>query len=323
MNGKNQFTSRKRRVSRRKQKKSTSNWLVFLLLIAVLVSVWWFWPKTNSGLKKVKVAEKKKPAAPSFTVTVFGVEKQDGTNKATGVLLLTYNSQKKLVGGLLFDQNTFIDVPGKGFMQVKDALSEPVSAASALGEVAKVKTNGFLILPKEKFSYFISRLTPERFFTDYTTTQISKRKTVEYAKIIKNVPKKKVLIVFLPVKPLKIGETTYYQPVKKDLNKLVTNFWGTRRVNNEARVIILNGNGVPGIARSAADKLLAGGLRIVDIKNAAHFNYQKTEIIVYTEVGRKQAKLVQKSLNVGSIKYNQIPQDVTDLVVILGKDYQQ
>jgi hypothetical protein len=227
------------------------------------------------------------------------------------------------VGGLLFDQNTFIDIPGKGFIQAKDGLSEPAKAASALGEVAKVPVQGYLVLPKEKFSYFVSKLTPTRFFTDYTASGINKFKLVAYAKAVKAVPKKKVLIVFLPVKPLTIGEATYYQPVKTDLNKLTAKFWGTRRVNNEARVIILNGNGVPGIARSAADKLLASGFRIVDIKNAENFNYQKTEIIAYTSLGKQKTSLVQKSLQVGVVKLNQIPQDVTDLVVILGKDYQQ
>lgn len=317
-----QQTSRRRRARRQRQKQSGS-WFWFIIVVLLALSFWWFWPQNKNQVKKVKVAKQAKKETPSFTVAVFGVEKQDNVEKATGVLLLTYNQKKKLVGGLLFDQNTFIDIPGKGFIQAKDGLSEPTKAASALGEVAKVSVKGYLILPKEKFAYFVSKLTPARFFTDYTSSGINKLKLVEYAKTVQTVPKKKVLIVFLPVKPLTIGETTYYQPVKKDLNKLTAKFWGARRVNNEARVIILNGNGIPGIARSAADKLLACGFRIVDIKNAANFNYQKTEIIAYTSLGKQKTSLVKKSLQVGVVKLNQIPQDVTDLVVILGKDYQQ
>lgn len=324
MNKETQLSNRRQARRRRRQRKS-SNWSIGLLIVLLLIGVWWLWPKAPSKQSQIKVTAGKKATktTPSFTVVIFGTEKQNGAEKAAGVLLLTYNSRKRLVGGVVFDQNTFVDVPGKGFIQVKDGLTEPEKAAAALAQMAKVPLNGFLILPQEKFSNFVARLTPARFFTDYTRTKLSKLKTVAYAKAMKKVSKKKVLIVFLPVKPLTIGEATYFQPVKKDLTKLVNNFWDVKQVREEPRVIILNGNGLPGIARSAADKLLAGDFRIIDIKNAANFNYQKTEIITYTDLGNKYVKTVKQSLGVGIIKKNQIPQDVTDLVVILGKDYQK
>ena len=89
-------------------------------------------------------------------------------------------------------------------------------------------------------------------------------------------------IVPLPVKPIKLGNQTYFEPQRAEVADLLKSWWGVDASKAAAatRVILYNGAGTPGIAGEAAQQLIRGGFRVVDTKNADNFNYATTKIVV-------------------------------------------
>jgi anionic cell wall polymer biosynthesis LytR-Cps2A-Psr (LCP) family protein len=89
------------------------------------------------------------------------------------------------------------------------------------------------------------------------------------------------------------------------------------------RVQVLNGNGVPGIGEQVAAVLVPEGFRIVLNANAKRFNYQTTEIVVYSdaesalEIGRE----VRAALGVGRIVVSRQQQSLVDVTIVIGKDF--
>jgi len=86
------------------------------------------------------------------------------------------------------------------------------------------------------------------------------------------------------------------------------------------RVIIYNGAGKPGIAGDAAQELIRAGFRVVDTKNADRFNY-KTTIAVVQRGPVEKGEQVVETLRTGVVKQKRTDEDVSDIVVIIGKDY--
>ena len=66
-------------------------------------------------------------------------------------------------------------------------------------------------------------------------------------------------------------------------------------------VIVLNGNGVPGIGEAVAEKLLPGGFRVAVSQNASDFDHPETLIVVGSPDDVALAERVRDLLGVGSV----------------------
>jgi hypothetical protein len=67
--------------------------------------------------------------------------------------------------------------------------------------------------------------------------------------------------------------------------------------------------------------VIAAGLRVVDTKNADRFDYDTTLIVVQSgEVAH--GELVQTALGTGEVVEKPSEQEVADVIVIIGRDYQ-
>lgn len=103
----------------------------------------------------------------------------------------------------------------------------------------------------------------------------------------------------------------------------------TQQAGSPAKINILNGVGVEGIAKKAKkqleDKLNTETkvIEVIETKNAANFNYKQTEILFFqnTDEMNAIAQQIQKALGVGVIKYSDKNPDNVGISVILGKDY--
>jgi hypothetical protein len=84
-------------------------------------------------------------------------------------------------------------------------------------------------------------------------------------------------------------------------------------------VIVYNGVGTPGLASVGAQQLIRAGFQVVDSGNADHFGYTTTTILVYHAPTEAQA--VRAALGVGTVQMQSAPQEITDMIVILGADY--
>jgi hypothetical protein len=96
-------------------------------------------------------------------------------------------------------------------------------------------------------------------------------------------------------------------------------------------VIILNGVGTPGIAAALSDaltgQLYESGINkfnVLEVGNADSFNYAISEIVVYTSdesAVMNAANDIQEILGVGNITTSQDEIASSDIVIILGADY--
>ena len=107
-----------------------------------------------------------------------------------------------------------------------------------------------------------------------------------------------------------------------NLSTLITQTNYEKQTGHKIEVEILNGCGVPNLARMYTDYLRNEGLDIVDSKNADNFKYSKTKILHH----RGELKRAQELANILMLDNNMIITEKKesifyDLTLIIGSDY--
>ena len=89
-----------------------------------------------------------------------------------------------------------------------------------------------------------------------------------------------------------------------------------------AKVAVLNGAGIEGLAGRAAEYLEAQGLNIVQVGNADRLDYFKTVVIDYTgNPYTRQFLMGIANLAAGQILSQHNPESEIDIAIILGSDW--
>lgn len=158
--------------------------------------------------------------------------------------------------------------------------------------------------------------------TDFTDRDVTNLPLVFGA-----VKESKVHLYILPVTEVTMNNKLYYQLSKERSETLMAKIFGSEFAKKEGkssfRIRVLNGVGEPGIANEVAKKLTDDGYKVVDTKNADNFDYAETQLIIYSDKPQNLAMVnrVKSLLGVGKIVIDNLPQDVADLTIIIGKDY--
>jgi hypothetical protein len=85
-------------------------------------------------------------------------------------------------------------------------------------------------------------------------------------------------------------------------------------------VIVLNGNGVPGIGEEVAERILPGGFRVAVSQNASDFDRPETLIVVGSPDDVALAERVRDLLGVGSVSVS-VGSGIAPVTVVVGKDF--
>ncbi len=113
------------------------------------------------------------------------------------------------------------------------------------------------------------------------------------------------------------------QPISEEVAELAGDrFVATAVTGRQVRLVILNGNGIPGIGEKVAAILVPAGFRLVSSQNAPGFDVRKTRIVASSEDLFPEARLAQELLGVGEVNYSPQPTGVVDVTVIVGQDFQ-
>jgi len=85
-------------------------------------------------------------------------------------------------------------------------------------------------------------------------------------------------------------------------------------------VIVLNGNGIPGIGEAVAQKILPGGFRVAVSENASNFDHDETLVVVGSSNDIDLAERVRDLLGVGSVSVS-VGSGIAPVTVVVGKDF--
>lgn len=86
-------------------------------------------------------------------------------------------------------------------------------------------------------------------------------------------------------------------------------------------VIVVNGNGEPGVGESVAAKIVPAGFRVVLSQNADRFDHQTTAVIASGDEHVGAARRAQEALGVGEVQVTRVPSGLADVTIVVGKDY--
>ncbi len=92
------------------------------------------------------------------------------------------------------------------------------------------------------------------------------------------------------------------------------------RAREDIIVEVLNGSGVPGLARRTAEYLEGEGFTVVNVADADHFNYENTRVISRLD-DVTPAKEVAVLIQGAQLLRETVPETEVMVTVILGKDF--
>ncbi len=136
----------------------------------------------------------------------------------------------------------------------------------------------------------------------------------------------KLLQGTLPVKEFRFEKTVVHRVDNDKLEQFVKKYLKSQSIRTSferVRLEVLNGCGVPGIGENVAAAIDMNSFEVVSSANANNFDYPETIIIIYSEDRDTiaAAEKLQNELEVGKIESHPQVHDMSDITVIVGKDY--
>lgn len=290
---------------------------IVLLLIANGVNWYVRWNATKKAGETSAGVERERRSKEN--VLVVGVE---GDN-AVGFLAMRVPPDSEQAFGIAIPEGAFLEVPGAGFSRIGESWSAtPTVTTAAISNYLTVPFDIWVAVPADAYRSALTKQNVNSVLDDVQKTNLSDDELSDLSKRFESVPQKEVAIVPMPVKPIKLGEQTYFEPQRDEVADLLESWWGVDpdAVAEVVRVIVYNGAGVPGVAGEAAQELIRSGFRVVDTKNADRFDYAKT-VVVVKRGDRTRGESVADVLGASEVRLEPSDQSVTDVIVIVGKDY--
>jgi len=130
----------------------------------------------------------------------------------------------------------------------------------------------------------------------------------------------------LPVNEFRFEKTVVHRLDEEKLKAFIdkyVNSGSSETFEERYRVQLLNGCGTPGIGEQVASEIDLDSFEIIGSGNADNFDYQETIFVIFSDdegVLGAAEKLVNQ-LEVGRVEAHPQTQNVSDITVIVGKDY--
>lgn len=244
-------------------------------------------------------------------------------DRATGFLALRYDADQDQVYGIAIPDGAFLEVPGQGFERIGDSYEVGVDVSlAAISNFFTVPFETYAIIDTEIYQTVLTAQSLAGVGESLSDTNLSDEQLESWTTVFDATPVERVAIVPMPVKPINLGNATYFEPQREELADLLESWWGVTITESEqvVRVIVYNGAGVPGIAGEAAQQLIRGGFRVVDTKNADNFDYAETQVVVQNGDESSGTDVIEV-LGTGTVTVQPSDQQVADIIVIVGKDF--
>jgi hypothetical protein len=243
--------------------------------------------------------------------------------QATGFLAMRVDAKTSRVFGIAIPDGAFVEVPGQGFERIGDSYKAgPAVSLATVSNYLSVPFDYYVTVDDAVYKGMLKQQDVSTLMAAVTDTNLTSGQRADLARTLGQVTGKNVGLAPLPVRSVSIGSMTYYEPQRDQIADLLYSWWGVRLGSGAQtpRVIIYNGSGNPGIAGLAARQLIKAGFRVVDTGNADRFDYATTQIVLLRGAAG-EADRVRDILGVGEVVHKIADEDITDVVVIVGRDY--
>jgi hypothetical protein len=128
-----------------------------------------------------------------------------------------------------------------------------------------------------------------------------------------------VEVIGLPVTDAGSGVVVPDQEAVAEL--VAERFGGEASPEGRVRLVLLNGNGTPGIGAEVAEILVPEGFRVVESGNARTFDMPQTLIIASSEEDLAYARKAHLLLGTGRLLLGEHPTGLADVTVVIGEDF--
>ncbi|MGH2724897.1 MAG: LCP family protein [Actinomycetota bacterium] len=125
-------------------------------------------------------------------------------------------------------------------------------------------------------------------------------------------------VLALPVEDVGAGLA---RPDAEAVSALVTERFVPTGGETKIRLVVLNGNGEPGVGLRVARLLVPQGYQLVASQNASEFGMNVTKIIASDRGDLPAARKAQRLLGVGRVLLGSQDSGVADVTVVVGQDF--
>jgi len=211
--------------------------------------------------------------------------------------------------------------PGKQILDGEKALEYIRFRHDKLGDLGRIKRQQKLAIAlfnqvmKYNSIVKIPQLLEE--VKDCINTNIELQDVITLANLFRGVTQEKFKFETVQGTPVYIEGISYLEPKVEEVRQRIKSLLYSQ--NSGVKAEVLNGNGLPGVARRIAKELELQGFEVVNIGNADNFDYEKTKIVVYSKEINLDKKFKRLFKDFEVVKDYQTNADL-DLDIILGKD---
>ncbi len=244
-------------------------------------------------------------------------------NGGTDFLAVRLDRAKDQITGIAISDGSFMEVPGQGFERAGDSFKTGAQTSMAtVSNYLGVLFDKYVVVDRQTYQDALTSQSLAGLFEKVQDTNINASELKRIAEFADSLGPDRVALAPLPVRPINMGDQTYFEPQRDKIVDLLMAWWGVKIGAEEARVtvVVYNGAGLPGVAGEVAERLIREGMRVVDTKNADRFDYPQTLIVEQRE-GSDAGEQVRRVLGVGKVIVQPSEQEVADIIVIVGKDY--
>ena len=110
-----------------------------------------------------------------------------------------------------------------------------------------------------------------------------------------------------------------------DLSSLINKTESEKITGEKIQIEIQNGCGLKGVAQLYTNFLRDKGYDVIDFKNAPHFSYKKTQLIIHQKDTLNFTNEMINDLKINSdlVDYNYNNDLIHEMTIIIGEDYNQ
>jgi polyisoprenyl-teichoic acid--peptidoglycan teichoic acid transferase len=206
------------------------------------------------------------------------------------------------------------DLHGDAGYDIRDGERVPAGRIVRQQYFVRALVNRILALPSKRERAKVLETAYKR---HYIVSDLNLKDWDGLADFFKDIDPEKVRMAVLPGAPGSVHGASYWLPDQNEIVKCTSEYMLFQ--DPPARIEVLNGSGVAGLAKQVADKLQSEGFDVARTENAPRSDYDRSRII--TNKGKSEpAQRIASIMGCGELTPGHKDKDV-DVTVIVGRDY--